>query len=451
MFRKRSVRDLDIAPGDRALVRVDYNVTFVGDTGQISDDSRIVESIPTIEYLLERGCRVILCSHIGRPHGRRDDRYSLTPVALRLSEIMQRPIALASDCVGVEAEAAISDMSPGRIVMLENLRFHIGEESNDRDFALRLASLADFYVNDGFGVAHRSHASTAGVTEFLPSAAGFLIESEVRALDGVIHTPEHPYVIVMGGAKVSDKVPVIDRLADIADVFLIGGGMAASFLCAQGKLSYDSGVDLDDVELALRVLDRTRADGVEIVLPRDIVVCDSFDESAAPDTICVDSIPRGRIVMDIGPRTVRLYQKRLENARTVVWNGPMGVFEWQQFSYGTRGVARTIASLDDAFTVTGGGSTADVVQSLGLKNAFSHVSTGGGATLEYLEGRELPGIAALDDSCSPKITDVEVSRHPRERRTLYNYRHSREGRPSHNHRHSREGGNPGVDGRSTRL
>ena len=422
MFRKRSVRDLDIAPGDRALVRVDYNVTFVGDTGQISDDSRIVESIPTIDYLLERGCRVILCSHIGRPHGRRDDSYSLTPVALRLSEIMQRPIALAPDCVGEEAETAISRMGPGHIVMLENLRFHIGEESNDREFARKLASLADFYVNDGFGVAHRSHASTAGVTDFLPSVAGFLIESEARALDGVIHTPEHPYVIVMGGAKVSDKVPVIDRLANIADVFLIGGGMAASFLCAQGKLSYDSGVDLDDVELALRVLDRARADGVEIVLPRDIVACDSFDESAAPDTICVDSIPRGRIVMDIGPRTVRLYRKRLENARTVVWNGPMGVFEWQRFSNGTRGIARSIAALDDAVTVTGGGSTADVVQSLGLKDAFSHVSTGGGATLEYLEGRELPGIAALDDMRSPDVGKINISRRSVERSPLHNYR-----------------------------
>ena len=207
MYRKKSVRDLAIAPEDRALVRVDYNVTFVGDTGQISDDSRIVETLPTIEYLLERQCRVIICSHIGRPHGHRDSQYSLTPVALRLSEIMQRPIALAPDCIGKDVEATIADMSPGHVVMLENLRFHIGEESNDRHFARSLANLADFYVNDGFGVAHRSHASTAGVTEFLPSVAGFLIESEANALDNVIHTPEHPYVIVMGGAKVADKVP----------------------------------------------------------------------------------------------------------------------------------------------------------------------------------------------------------------------------------------------------
>ena len=409
MFRKRSVRDLDIAPGDRALVRVDYNVTFVGDTGQISDDSRIVESIPTIDYLLERDCRVVLCSHIGRPHGRRDDRYSLTPVALRLSEIMQRPIALAPDCIGKEAETAISGMSPGHIVMLENLRFHIGEESNDRKFARQLAGLADFYVNDGFGVAHRSHASTAGVADFLPSVAGFLMESEISALDGVIHTPEHPYIIVMGGAKVSDKVPVIDRLADIADVFLIGGGMAASFLCAQGKLEYGIGVDVTDVEMARRVLDRTRAAGVELALPADVVVAGSFDESAEPVTVCVDSIPRAHVIMDIGPRTVRLYRKRLETARTVVWNGPMGVFEWQQFSHGTQGIARSIAALDDVFTVTGGGSTADVVQSLGLKDAFSHVSTGGGAALEYLEGRELPGIAALDNLCSPNIRALGLS------------------------------------------
>jgi 3-phosphoglycerate kinase len=396
VYRKKGVRDLCVTPGDRALVRVDYNVTFVGDTGQISDDSRIVESLPTIEYLLERQCRVILCSHIGRPHGRRDSRYSLTPVALRLSEIMQRPIALAPDCVGREVEAAIADMSPGHILMLENLRFHIGEESNDGRFARSLANLADFYVNDGFGVAHRRHASTAGVTEFLPSVAGFLIESEVNALDSVIHTPEHPYVIVMGGAKVSDKVPVIDRLADVADVFLIGGGMAASFLCAQGKLDYESVVDMDDVELALRVLDRAHVNDVELVLPRDVVVAGIFDESADPVTTGVDSIPGGHVVMDIGPKTVRAYSQRLRAARTVVWNGPMGVFEWPSFSHGTRALAHAIADLKDAYTVTGGGSTADVVRSLGLQDGFSHVSTGGGATLEYLEGRDLPGIAALD-------------------------------------------------------
>ena len=396
MYRKKSVRDLCVTPGDRALVRVDYNVTFVGDTGQISDDSRIVESLPTIEYLLERRCRIILCSHIGRPHGRRDTRYSLTPVALRLSEIMQRPIALAPDCVGSDVEAAISDMSPGHILMLENLRFHIGEESNDGRFAQCLANLADFYVNDGFGVAHRRHASTAGVTEFLPSVAGFLIESEVNALDNVIHTPEHPYVIVMGGAKVSDKVPVIDRLADVADVFLIGGGMAASFLCAQGKLDYESGVDMDDVELALRVLDRAHVNDVELVLPGDVVVAGVFDESADPVAAGVDSIPGGHVVMDIGPETVRAYARRLQSARTVVWNGPMGVFEWPRFSHGTRALAHAIADLKDTYTVTGGGSTADVVRSLGLQNGFSHVSTGGGATLEYLEGRDLPGISALD-------------------------------------------------------
>ena len=399
MSRKKSVRDLHIAPGDRALVRVDYNVTFVGDTGQISDDSRIVESLPTIEYLLERRCRVILCSHIGRPRGRRDSRYSLTPVALRLSEIMRRPIALVPDCIGGQVEDAIASMSPGRVVMLENLRFHIGEESNDTLFAQSLAKLADFYVNDGFGVAHRSHASTAGVTRFLPSVAGFLIESEVNSLDSVIHTPEHPYVIVMGGAKVADKAPVIDRLAAVADAFLIGGGMAASFLCAQGKLDYDSGIDVSDVELALRVLDRAYSDGVELVLPVDVVVGESFCETAYPITAGVDSVPGGHIIMDIGPQTAQTYARRLETARTVVWNGPMGVFEWPQFSHGTRAVAHAIAALPNARTVTGGGSTADVIRSLGLKDSFSHVSTGGGAALEYLEGRDLPGIAALDNLC----------------------------------------------------
>ncbi len=340
---------------------------------------------------------MLLCSHIGRPHGRRDDRYSLTPVAGRLSQIMERPIPLAPDCIGQEVEAIVEGMSQGDVLMLENLRFNIGEENNDGEFARSLANLADFYVNDGFGVAHRSHASTSGVAEFLPSAAGFLIESEVSALDRVIHAPEHPYVIVMGGAKVADKVQVIDRLAGIADAFLIGGGMAASFLRAQGKLDDDSGVDKEDVALARRVLDRAKADGVELVLPLDVVVGRSFEEGSEAVTACVDSIPCGHIVMDVGPRTLRAYGARLEKARTVVWNGPMGVFEWPRFAHGTRGIARAIAGLRNAYTVTGGGSTADVVRSLDLQNAFSHISTGGGATLEYLEGRELPGITALDD------------------------------------------------------
>ncbi len=396
MYRRKSVRDLDIAPGDRALARVDYNVTFVGDTRDVSDDSRIVESLPTIEYLLERRCRVILCSHIGRPHGRRDERYSLAPVANRLSEIMLRPIPLAPDCIGPEVEAMVERMSPGDILMLENLRFNIGEESNDREFARSLASLADFYVNDGFGVAHRNHASTSGVAGFLSSAAGFLIESEVSALDRVIHAPKHPYIIVMGGAKVADKVPVIDRLAGIADAFLIGGGMAASFLRAQGRLSEDSVPDSKDVALARRVLDRAHADGVELLLPLDVVVGERFEESSEAVTVSVDSVPRGYVVMDIGPRTVQAYGARLECARMVVWNGPMGVFEWPAFARGTRGMAQAVAGLKKAYTVIGGGSTADALRSLKLEDGFSHISTGGGATLEYLEGKELPGIAALD-------------------------------------------------------
>ena len=396
MYCRKSVRDLDLAPGDRALARVDYNVTFVGDTRDVSDDSRIVESLPTIEYLLERRCRVILCSHIGRPHGRRDERYSLAPVANQLSEIMRRPIPLAPDCIGPEVEAMVERMSPGDILMLENLRFNIGEESNDREFARSLASLADFYVNDGFGVAHRNHASTSGVAGFLPSAAGFLIESEVSALDRVIHAPRHPYIIVMGGAKVADKVPVIDRLAGIADAFLIGGGMAASFLRAQGRLSEDSVPDSKDVALARRVLDRARADGVELLLPLDVVVGERFEESSEAVTVSVDSVPRGYVVMDIGPRTVQAYGARLECARMVVWNGPMGVFEWPAFARGTRGMAQAVAGLKKAYTVIGGGSTAAALRSLRLEDGFSHISTGGGATLEYLEGKELPGIAALD-------------------------------------------------------
>ena len=291
----------------------------------------------------------------------------------------------------------VADTTPGSLMMLENLRFHIEEEINDRTFARSLASLADFYVNDGFGVAHRAHASTSGVTEFLPSAAGFLIESEARALDRVIHSPTRPYVIVMGGAKVADKVAVIDRLACVADAFLIGGGMATSFLSGRGELPADSVVDAEDVALAGRILDRARSDGVALVLPSDVVVAKSFDKDAEPLTVHADSIPPGCIVMDIGPETLQTYASRLQDARTVVWNGPMGVFEWPAFAYGTRQIAHEIADLKSTYTVVGGGSTADAVRALGLGHGVSHISTGGGATLEYLEGRELPGIAALDD------------------------------------------------------
>ncbi len=397
MPRKKSLRDVPFEPGARVIVRVDYNVPLHARTRAISDDSRIRESLPTIRYLRERGCRVALCSHLGRPKGRRDEAQSLKPVARRLSQMLSGEARFVEDCVGDEAEAAVESMASGEVSLLENLRFHHGEESNDPDFARSLARLADYYVNDGFGAAHRRHASTAAITDLLPSAAGFLMEREIEALRQVTERPRHPYAVAIGGAKVADKIAVIENLFEKVDTFLIGGGMAASFLSAAGAIPYAAGVDCQDVKLASHIMDLADARGGEIALPTDVVVSDRFAADAEPMTARVGEIPPSSSIMDIGPQTVREYRDRLAQAGTVVWNGPMGVFEWARFAQGTRGIAHAIADLDSAYSVVGGGSTADAVRSLHLAGRFSHVSTGGGATLEYLEGRDLPGIAALPD------------------------------------------------------
>ena len=394
----KSLSDLRLGPGSRVLVRVDYNVPFKPGARQISDDSRIEASLPTIRYLTERGCRVILCSHLGRPRGRRTAEDSLAAVARRLSEMLGEPVPLAGDCVGPEAERAVGGVSNGGALLLENLRFHAGEEANDADFAAQLARLADFYVNDGFGAAHRKHTSTYGVARMMPAAAGLLMEREMNALTRVTRAPDHPYAVVVGGAKVADKLPVIENLSGIADMFLIGGGMAAAFLAAAGY-GWDS--DADERAAARRILEGAGNSGdrgdYEVVLPVDVTAADRFAEDATALNVSVACAraAAGGLILDIGRDTVDMYAKRLASARTVVWNGPMGVFEWERFACGTRGIACAIAGLRDAYTVTGGGSTSDAVRSMGLADRFSHVSTGGGATLEYLEGRELPGIAAL--------------------------------------------------------
>ena len=388
--------DLRLGPGTRVLVRVDYNVPFKPGTRQISDDSRIEASLPTVRYLTERGCRVILCSHLGRPRGRRNEDDSLAPVARRLSEMLGDPVPLAGDCVGPEAGRAVGGVSNGGALLLENLRFHAGEEANDDAFAAQLAELADCYVNDGFGAAHRKHASTYGVARMLPAAAGLLMEREMNALSRVTRAPDHPYAVVVGGAKVADKLPVIENLSGIADMFLIGGGMAAAFLAAAGY-GWDS--DADERAAAQRILKDATHGGYEVVLPVDVSAADRFAEDATARNVSVAGVgaATGGLILDIGRDTVDMYAERLASARTVVWNGPMGVFEWERFARGTREIAHAIAGLRDAYTVTGGGSTSDAVRSLGLADLYSHVSTGGGATLEYLEGRELPGIAALID------------------------------------------------------
>ena len=398
MTRKRSIRELGLRPGTAVLVRVDYNVPFDPGTRNISDDSRIKASLETIQYLKSRGCRVILCSHLGRPSGQRNAEFSLAPIATRLSGLLGEQVQFASDCAGAETAAAIRRMSSGSVMLLENLRFHEGEEANDSEFALQLASLADCYVNDGFGAAHRKHASTYGVARYLPSAAGLLMEREVAVLSRVTEEPIPPYAVVVGGAKVMDKLALIQNLASKADMFLIGGGMIASFLSATPPTSEKWDVDSGERELAASILGDAEQHGYQVIAPVDVVVADHFAEDAVWRKCRPGEAPTGHPILDVGPETVELYAKCLSEARTIVWNGPMGVFEWQPFSQGTRGVAEAISKAERAFTVIGGGSTSDAVYSMGLSDRFSHVSTGGGATLEFLEGKDLPGIHALDDA-----------------------------------------------------
>ena len=411
MRRKRSLLDLPLAYGQRVLLRTDYNVPFIDRTRQISDDSRISESLPTIQFLLGKDCRVIVCSHRGRPHGTRDKTLSMAPVTDRLTEMIGREVDLWKDGVGEELVQAIERMSHGGIMMLENIRFHPGEEANDPEFARSLARIADIYVNDGFGVAHRNHASTAGVARFLPSAAGLLMMREIEALESVTNSPQRPFVVAIGGAKVSDKIRIIDNLADTADIIMIGGGMVSAFLEAHSPLDStlnDTGTE--EIRLARRVLSRAASGDCEVLLPTDVVVCERLDAKAPAMTVQVDSIPTGSVIADVGPRTVSQYVERLSVARTVVWNGPMGVFEWPQFSNGTTGLANAISYIEGAHTVIGGGSTAAAVRSMGLEANFSHVSTGGGAALAYLEGQELPGIAALDDAPDCEHDKHELNR-----------------------------------------
>ena len=396
----RSVRELPLYPGAAVLVRVDYNVPFEPGTQIISDDSRITASLETIQYLKARGCKVILCSHLGRPAGQRNPDLTLASVVPRLSEILHEEVTFVGDCVGPEPTTAIREMSNGTVTLLENLRFHSGEEANDAMFSEQLAGLADFYVNDGFGAAHRKHASTYGVAQRLPSAAGLLMEREILALARVTENPEPPYAVVVGGAKVMDKLPLIQNLSSKADLFLVGGGMAASFLSAGSQGAVNVCVDSEERSLAEGILDDAMRNEYEVVIPVDVVVADRFAEEADSLTCEPREIPPGNLILDVGPRTVELYERRLAEARTIVWNGPMGVFEWAQFAQGTVGIAKAVAAAQDAYTVIGGGSTSDAVTSLELDDSYSHVSTGGGATLEFLEGKELPGIQALDRSTS---------------------------------------------------
>lgn len=390
---KKTIRDIGVR-GKRVLVRADLNVPL--EDGRVGDDTRIRESLPTLRYLAEQGARVIVCSHLGRPKGP-EPSLSLAPVAGRLAELLGAPVAFAPDCAGPDAEGAVAALAPGHVLLLENLRFHPEEETNDPAFATRLAALADVYVNDAFGAAHRAHASTEGVTHHLPAVAGFLMEKEVLYLSALVASPPRPFAAVIGGAKVSTKIAAIEHLLPKLDLLLLGGGMANTFLQARGVDVQGSLVETEQVEVARRVLAEAARRDVEAHLPCDVVAASRFDEHAEARACPVDEVPPGWMILDIGPESVRNFSAALGRARAVVWNGPMGVFEWEAFAGGSFGIARAIAALG-ATTVVGGGETAAVVAQAGLQDRFTHVSTGGGASLEMLEGRVLPGVAALMDA-----------------------------------------------------
>lgn len=390
MFNKKMVTDLDVK-GKKVLVRVDFNVPI--DNGKVGDDTRIQAALPTIKYLLENGAAVILCSHLGRPKAEFDPKLSLKPVAEYLDTLLDAPVKFAEDCIGEAAEKAADSLEPGQVLVLENTRFHAGEKKNDPEMAKALASLVDLFVNDAFGSAHRAHASTAGVADYLPAAAGFLLEKEIKYLGNAIADPERPFVAILGGAKISDKIGVIDNLIKKADRILIGGGMANTFYKAQGYEMADSLVEEEVLDTAKNLLDM--ADG-KIVLPVDVVIADAFAADAHEKIMDVGDVPAGWRILDIGPRTVEAFSDIIKRAGTVVWNGPMGVFEFEKFAKGTFEVAKAIAE-SDAIGIVGGGDSASAIKKSGLEDKITHISTGGGASLEMLEGKILPGLAVLDD------------------------------------------------------
>ena len=395
-FGKRTVRDLDLDEGTRVLARVDFNVPL--DDGRVTDDSRIKGAVPTIELLLEQKARLILCSHLGRPEGPGDPATSLAPVSERLSELIDAPVSQASAVVGDEVRSQVEELEPGSVVVLENTRWEEGETDNDPDLARELASLADVYVDDAFGAAHRAHASTAGVAEHLPSVAGLLLENEVTTLRGIIEAPEPPFVVVLGGAKVTDKIALIDRFLDAADAILIGGAMCFSFFRAQDKETGDSMVEDEGVDLAREALEKAdQEDKARLLLPVDLVLGKEFDADTETKELDGVDVPDGWMGLDIGPRTVEAYGEELAEAGTVFWNGPMGAFEMEPFAAGTRGVAEAVAA-SPGTTVVGGGDSAAALAEFGLADRVTHLSTGGGASLELLEGKDLPGVEVLDDA-----------------------------------------------------
>lgn len=393
-YNKKSVEDIDVA-GKKVIVRCDFNVPQ-DDTGRITDDKRIVASLQTIKYLLDKKAAVILCSHLGRPKGQVNPKYSLAPVAERLTELLGQECKLASDVIGESAKSLAAALQPGEVMLLENVRFHKEEEKNDPAFAKELASMAEVYVNDAFGTAHRAHATTAGIADYLPAACGFLINKEISIMGKALADPARPFVAILGGAKVSDKIGVINNLIDKCDTIIIGGGMSYTFMKAMGKKIGTSLCEDDKLELAKGLLDKAEQKGVQLLLPIDTVCADHFAADAEPVVYAAGELPDEMMGLDIGPKTIELFSESLKDAGTVVWNGPMGVFEFDAFAVGTKAIAKAIAA-SNAVSIIGGGDSAAAVEKLGFANRMTHISTGGGASLEFLEGLELPGIACLQD------------------------------------------------------
>ena len=392
-YNKKSIEDISVA-GKKVLVRCDFNVPQ-DENGKITSDKRIVASLPTIEYLLKNDAAVILCSHLGRPKGEFNMKFSLAPVAARLAELLGVEVKMAKDVVGEDAKAKAAALKTGEVLLLENVRFHKEEEKNDAGYAKELASMAEIYVNDAFGTSHRAHASTAGVADYLPAVCGYLIKKEIGIMGEALESPKRPFVAILGGSKVSDKIGVINNLLEKVDTLIIGGGMAYTFAKAQGGNIGNSLCEEDKLDYALEMIEKAKAKGVNLLLPTDTVIADKFAADAASDVVPTNAIPDGWMGLDIGPESVRAYADAVKNAGTVIWNGPMGVFEFERFANGTKSVAAAIAE-SDSISIIGGGDSASAVKKLGFDKQMTHISTGGGASLEFLEGLELPGIACLE-------------------------------------------------------
>ncbi|WP_288863277.1 phosphoglycerate kinase [uncultured Megasphaera sp.] len=391
---KKTIRQLSVA-NKKVFMRVDFNVPL-DEQRHIIDDTRIQKTLPTIRYVLEQGGAVILASHLGRPKGKRLKEFSLQPVAERLSELLQQPVTMAPDCIGEATKELVSKMKPGDIVLLENLRFHAEEEKNDPDFAKQLAALGDIGVNDAFGCCHRAHASVSGIAAFLPMVAGLLLAKEIQFLGETVTNPEHPFAAIIGGAKISDKINVIDHLLDKVDVMIIGGGMANTFLLAQGYAVGKSLVEMDKIELAKKLLQKAKQKNVHFLLPVDVTVAFNFANDSEYVVTNLNDIPQTGMILDIGTRSQAIFAEALKDMKTIIWNGPMGVFEMPHFALGTQAVAKAVADAS-AVSIVGGGDSLAAINQMGLADAITHISTGGGASLEYLEGKALPGIIALQD------------------------------------------------------